>query len=111
MGEKELMEDKDKEIEKLCKKAESLIIRYKRGEIPMKSYYPYQNTNYGYKTEIIVASIRHPLHVLEAAKIGADVATIPFNVLEKLIKHPLTDIGIDRFLKDWQKLSDKEKAF
>jgi len=68
-------------------------------------------SNYGYKTEIIVASIRHPLHVLEAAKIGADIATVPFNVLEKLIKHPLTDIGIERFMRDWQKLSDKEKAF
>ena len=68
-------------------------------------------TNYNYKTQIIVASIRHPLHVLEAAKIGADIATVPFNVLEKLIKHPLTDIGIERFLQDWQKLSDKEKAF
>lgn len=67
--------------------------------------------NYGYKTQIIVASIRHPLHVVEAAKIGADIATIPFNVLEKLIKHPLTDIGIDRFSKDWQKLSEEEKAF
>lgn len=68
-------------------------------------------SNYGYKTQIIVASIRHPLHVLEAAKIGADIATVPFDVLEKLIKHPLTDIGIDRFLQDWQKLSDREKAF
>ncbi len=67
--------------------------------------------NYGYKTEIIVASIRHPLHVLEAARLGADIATIPFNVLEKLIKHPLTDIGIERFLRDWQGLTDKEKAF
>ena len=67
--------------------------------------------NYGYKTEIIVASIRHPLHVLEAAKIGADIATVPFKVLEKLIKHPLTDIGIERFLRDWQGLTDKEKAF
>ena len=68
-------------------------------------------TNYGYKTQIIVASIRHTLHVLEAAKIGADIATVPFNVLEKLIKHPLTDIGINRFLKDWQKLTEEEKAF
>lgn len=68
-------------------------------------------TNYGYKTEIIVASIRHPLHVIEAAKIGADIATVPFNVLEKLIKHPLTDIGIERFLRDWHSLSDKEKNF
>jgi len=67
--------------------------------------------NYGYKTQIIVASIRHPLHVLEAAKAGADIATVPFDVLEKLLKHPLTDIGIDRFLRDWQKLPDKEKAF
>ena len=67
--------------------------------------------NYGFDTEIIVASVRHPLHVLEAAKIGADIATVPFDVLEKLIKHPLTNIGIDRFLQDWQKLSDQQKAF
>ena len=67
--------------------------------------------NYNYKTQIIVASIRHPLHVLEAARIGADIATVPFNVLEKLVKHPLTDIGIDRFLRDWQGLSEEEKAF
>lgn len=65
-------------------------------------------SNYGIKTEIIVASIRHPLHVLEAAKIGADIATAPFSVLEKLFKHPLTDIGIERFLKDWEGLP-KEK--
>lgn len=68
-------------------------------------------SNYGYKTRIIVASIRHPLHILEAAKIGADIVTVPFNVLEKLIKHPLTDIGIERFLKDWQSLSEKERTF
>lgn len=61
-------------------------------------------SNYRIKTEIIVASIRHPLHVLEAAKIGADIATAPFSVLEKLFKHPLTDIGIERFLKDWEGL-------
>ncbi|MGC8650333.1 MAG: fructose-6-phosphate aldolase [Hydrogenobaculum sp.] len=63
--------------------------------------------NYGYETEIIAASIRHPIHVLEAAKAGADIATIPFNVLEALFKHPLTDIGIDRFLKDWEKVPNK----
>jgi len=63
--------------------------------------------NYDLKTEIIVASIRNPLHVLETAKIGADIATIPFNVLEALIKHPLTDIGIAKFLKDWEKVSKK----
>ena len=63
--------------------------------------------NYGLKTEIIVASVRHPLHVLEAAKIGADIATVPYNVLMALIKHPLTDIGIDRFLKDWQNVPKK----
>lgn len=56
-----------------------------------------------FDTEVIVASIRHPLHVIEAAKAGAHIATIPFNVLEKMFKHPLTDIGLDRFLKDWEK--------
>lgn len=60
--------------------------------------------NYGFETEVIVASIRHPLHVVEAALVGADVATIPFAVLEKIVKHPLTDIGIDRFLKDWSRV-------
>lgn len=60
--------------------------------------------NYGFETEIIVASIRHPIHVLEAALIGADIATIPYDVFEKLVKHPLTDIGIERFLADWQKV-------
>jgi len=60
--------------------------------------------NYGFETEIIVASIRNPLHVLEAALMGADIATIPFKVLVQLIKHPLTDIGIERFLKDWDKV-------
>lgn len=59
-------------------------------------------SNYGYKTEIIVASIRHPLHIYEAAMIGAHVCTVPFKVLEGLVKHPLTDIGIERFLKDWE---------
>ena len=62
--------------------------------------------NYGFETEIIVASIRNPLHVLEAALMGADIATIPFKVLVQLIKHPLTDIGIERFLKDWEKVKD-----
>ena len=60
--------------------------------------------NYEFKTEVIVASIRHPLHVIEAAKAGAHVATIPFNVIEKMFKHPLTDIGLERFLKDWEKM-------
>ncbi len=60
--------------------------------------------NYNFKTQIIVASIRHPMHVVEAAKIGADVATIPFKVIGQLLKHPLTDIGIERFLEDWKKV-------
>ena len=60
--------------------------------------------NYGFETEIIVASVRHPLHVVEAALTGADIATIPFSVLEKMMKHPLTDIGIEKFLKDWSKV-------
>lgn len=59
---------------------------------------------YGFKTEIIVASVRHPLHVIESAKTGAHVATIPFGVIEKMFKHPLTDIGLEKFLKDWGKL-------
>ncbi len=60
--------------------------------------------NYGFSSEIIVASIRHPLHVLEAARMGAHIATIPFKVMEQLAKHPLTDVGIERFLKDWEKV-------
>jgi transaldolase len=63
--------------------------------------------NYDIETEIIVASIRHPLHVVEAAQMGADIATIPFAVIEKLLKHPLTDIGIKRFLADWEKVKGK----
>jgi transaldolase len=59
--------------------------------------------NYGFDTEIIVASIRHPLHVLEAAMAGADIATVPFKVLMQLTKHPLTDTGLAQFLADWQK--------
>jgi len=60
--------------------------------------------NYGFETEVIVASVRNPLHVLHAAMMGADVATIPFGVLKQLMSHPLTDIGIDRFLKDYSTL-------
>ena len=60
--------------------------------------------NYDFETEIIVASIRNPLHVVEAALMGADICTIPFKVLEKMSKHPLTDIGIKRFLADWEKV-------
>jgi transaldolase len=61
-------------------------------------------SNYNFKTEIIVASIRNPLHVVDAAKIGADIATVPFAVIEQLIRHPLTDIGIQRFLEDYKKI-------
>ena len=60
--------------------------------------------NYQYKTEVIVASVRHPRHVIDAARIGADIATVPFGVMEKLVRHPLTDIGIERFLADWRKV-------
>jgi len=59
--------------------------------------------NYGFETEIIVASVRNPVHVLDAALIGADIATIPFKVIQQLIKHPLTDIGLEKFLADWKK--------
>ena len=60
--------------------------------------------NYAFDTEILAASIRHPMHVVEAALAGADVSTIPFAVFSKLIKHPLTDIGLERFLRDWEKV-------
>jgi len=59
--------------------------------------------NYNYETEVLVASIRHPLHLVEAALIGADVCTIPFDVINKLFNHPLTDVGLDKFLSDWNK--------
>jgi transaldolase len=59
--------------------------------------------NYGYQSEVIVASVRSPQHVLDAALIGADIATIPFKVIEQLAKHPLTDVGISQFLADWEK--------
>jgi len=59
--------------------------------------------NYGFETQILAASIRHPVHVLECAMAGADVATMPFKVIESLIKHPLTDVGLANFLKDWEK--------
>ena len=67
--------------------------------------------NYSFKTEVIVASIRHPIHVIEAAKAGAHVATIPPDVLEKMFKHPLTDEGIQRFLEDWKKVQELGNAF
>ena len=60
--------------------------------------------NYSFKTEVLVASVRHPVHVLEAAKLGADIATMPLAVMEKLAAHPLTDLGLARFLKDWEKV-------
>lgn len=63
--------------------------------------------NYEFDTEIIVASVRHPMHVYQAALIGAHICTMPFKVMEQLFKHPLTDIGIERFLKDWEKVPEK----
>lgn len=65
--------------------------------------------NYGYQTEVLAASIRHPLHVVEASQLGADVATMPLSVIEKLIQHPLTDIGLEKFLGDWDKLQESLK--
>lgn len=63
--------------------------------------------NYDFATEVIVASVRHPLHVVDAALLGAHIATIPFKVIEQLSKHPLTDIGIEKFLEDWKKVPNK----
>lgn len=63
--------------------------------------------NYDFETQVLVASVRHPVHVLEAAKIGAHVATIPYSVIEQLAKHPLTDAGLKKFLADWEKVPKK----
>ena len=63
--------------------------------------------NYGFGTQVLVASIRHPLHLVEAAEIGAHVATIPFAVIKKLFKHPLTDSGLEKFLSDWKSLNNE----
>ena len=64
-------------------------------------------SNYTFDTQILVASVRHPLHVIDAAKIGADVVTLPPGVLDKMLQHPLTKIGLDNFLADWEKLKQK----
>jgi transaldolase len=63
--------------------------------------------NYGYETEVLAASIRHPMHVKEAARLGADVATIPLNVIDQLLEHPLTDRGLEKFLADWDSLQEE----
>lgn len=62
-------------------------------------------SNYNYQTQVLVASVRHPLHFVDSALIGADIATMPLKVIEQLLKHPLTDIGLDKFLSDWKKLN------
>ena len=64
----------------------------------------------GYETQVLAASLRHPMHVVEAARLGADVATLPYDVFEKLVKHPLTDIGLAKFDADWKKLQQELKA-
>ncbi len=64
--------------------------------------------NYDIETEILAASIRHPVHVVQAAMAGADIATLPFNVLDKLLNHPLTDLGAERFRKDWEKVKSQK---
>ncbi|MBS1518621.1 MAG: fructose-6-phosphate aldolase [Bacteroidetes bacterium] len=63
--------------------------------------------NYNYQTQVLVASVRHPIHFVESCLIGAEIATMPFKVIEQLAKHPLTDIGLDKFLSDWEKLQGK----
>jgi transaldolase len=63
--------------------------------------------NYDYETQVLVASVRHPIHVVQAALLGADVVTVPASVLRQLAKHPLTDIGLERFLADWEKVKNR----
>lgn len=75
-------------------------------EVVEKSLKIYRN--YSFDTQIIVASVRHPLHILRAGEMGAPIATVPFKVLEAMFKHPLTDIGLERFLADWEKLKSLE---
>ena len=72
---------------------------------PWGQEHPLFFRHYNFKTEVIVASVRHPMHVVQAAKLGAHVATVPSDILEKMYKHPLTDKGIDAFLKDYKKLN------
>jgi transaldolase len=60
--------------------------------------------NYNFDTEVLVASIRNPLHLVDAAQMGADIATMPFNVIDQIVRHPLTDIGLKKFLADWEKV-------
>lgn len=67
--------------------------------------------NYSFTTEVLAASIRHPLHIIEAALAGADIATMPFTVLMQIVKHPLTDAGLERFLKDWQTIPPELRPF
>ena len=66
--------------------------------------------NYGFTTEVLAASIRHPMHVLESMRLGADVATMPLSVIEQLLEHPLTDRGLEKFLADWDSLQEEIKA-
>ncbi len=66
-------------------------------------------SNYNFSTEVLVASVRHPIHVTQAARMGADIATLPFKILEQLFKHPLTDSGLDKFLKDWNSTQGAKK--
>ena len=63
--------------------------------------------NYNFDTEVLVASVRHPMHVVQAALIGADICTMPFSVIDKLIQHPLTDVGLTKFLSDWEKVKSR----
>ena len=65
--------------------------------------------NYEFSTEVLVASARHPMHVVEAARLGADICTCPSSVIDSMMKHPLTDIGLERFLKDWEKAQAARK--
>ncbi len=66
--------------------------------------------NFGFETEVIVASVRHPMHVLEAALVGADIATIPYKVLQSLLAHPLTDLGLEQFLSDWRRYTEQGRG-
>lgn len=67
--------------------------------------------SYGFETDVLAASIRHPMHVVQSALLGADIATLPFSVLQKIVKHPLTDTGLQRFLDDWASIPEEMRPF
>src|SRR5713101_2702074 len=102
-------EDLIREAHGLAKIHEQVVVKIPMGvegmEVVSQVIEIYRN--YGFTTQVLVASVRNPIHVITAARMGADVATLPFNVIQQLAQHPLTDIGIKKFAADWEKVPKK----